>query len=317
MNNPTYRFIGAILAVVLLALCVMEGQVAWARINNDITTGSGGSSAGYPFALTGNATSTLTQFNGGVTAYASSTIGNGTQAGGLTVSGGATTTLDQYIAGQLRLAASGLANSGLTIKNIVIGGGGQNSLQGMAGIYVNPNSSNAEVTVENSSGVEGGLMSTSGNIYVGTWSNNALIFRANNGDRMRLSSAGGLGFGSVYSGLDPGANNVLIQGLTGIGTSSPFAKLSIQANNGDTNTVLFAIGSSTQSATTSLFLIDNQGNLTQSGPSTGSATKGTCFKAKNANANSFTFWYFPTAGAAPTYQTADCGGAGTTTITYQ
>ena len=46
----------------------------------------------YPFPITGNATSTLTQFNGGLTAFASSTIGNGTQIGGLTVSGGATTT---------------------------------------------------------------------------------------------------------------------------------------------------------------------------------------------------------------------------------
>jgi hypothetical protein len=102
MNNPTYRFIGAILAAVLLALCVMEGQVAWARINNDITTGSGsGSSVGYPFALTGNATSTLTQFNGGLTAYASSTIGNGNQNGGLTVNGGATTTANAYFASRI------------------------------------------------------------------------------------------------------------------------------------------------------------------------------------------------------------------------
>ncbi len=57
----------------------------------------GGSS--YPFPLTGNATSTLTQFNGGLTAYASSTIGNGTQTGGLTISGGATTTLAHYAGG--------------------------------------------------------------------------------------------------------------------------------------------------------------------------------------------------------------------------
>jgi hypothetical protein len=45
----------------------------------------------YPFSLSGNATSTLTQFNGGLTAFASSTIGNGTAAGGLTISGTATT----------------------------------------------------------------------------------------------------------------------------------------------------------------------------------------------------------------------------------
>lgn len=53
---------------------------------------SGGGGAPYPFPLTGNATSTLTQFNGGLTALASSTIGNGTATGGLTISGNATTT---------------------------------------------------------------------------------------------------------------------------------------------------------------------------------------------------------------------------------
>lgn len=56
--------------------------------DDDSSAGSGA----YPFAVAGNATSTLTQFNGGLTSYASTTIGNGTQAGGLTISGGATTT---------------------------------------------------------------------------------------------------------------------------------------------------------------------------------------------------------------------------------
>lgn len=55
-------------------------------------SGSSCSSSSYPFPLTGNATSTLTQFNNGLTAYATSTIGNGTQGGGLVINGGATTT---------------------------------------------------------------------------------------------------------------------------------------------------------------------------------------------------------------------------------
>jgi hypothetical protein len=57
--------------------------------------------AGYPFAIAGNATSTLTQFNGGLTAYASTTIGSGTQIGGLTISGGATTTGNAYFASRI------------------------------------------------------------------------------------------------------------------------------------------------------------------------------------------------------------------------
>jgi hypothetical protein len=315
MNNPTYRFIGAILAAVLLALCVMEGQVAWARINNDITTGSGGSSVGYPFALTGNATSTLTQFNGGITAFASSTIGNATQAAGLTISGGATTTGNQYVAGSLGVGTNAPVSSKVNINT-----SSQTALR-------IDDTQNDRYLDAFSGGTErfNILYTTAGNLELQSYGgakmvindqgNNVSIGTINNGSPLTIS--GGTSIGSAYSTLTAPTNGLIVQGSDGIGTSSPFAKLSIHANNGDTNIVLFAIGSSTQSATTTLFQIDNQGNFTESGPSTGSATKGTCFKAKNANANSFTFWYFPTAGAAPTYQTADCGGAGTTTITYQ
>lgn len=62
---------------------------------------SGGGSSVYPFTLTGNATSTKTQFNGGLTAFASSTIGDMTSTGGLTVSGNATTTGSAYFGGNL------------------------------------------------------------------------------------------------------------------------------------------------------------------------------------------------------------------------
>jgi fibronectin-binding autotransporter adhesin len=67
------------------------GAIIPAVAGTDYVTGASLTSA-YPFALTGNATSTLTQFNGGLTAFASSTIGNGNQNGGLTIFGGATTT---------------------------------------------------------------------------------------------------------------------------------------------------------------------------------------------------------------------------------
>ncbi|MDD2935014.1 MAG: tail fiber domain-containing protein, partial [Candidatus Pacebacteria bacterium] len=50
-------------------------------------------------------------------------------------------------------------------------------------------------------------------------------------------------------------------GNVGIGTTTPFAKLSIHANNGETNTTLFNIASSTASATTSLFAVLNNGNV--------------------------------------------------------
>ncbi|OHB19049.1 MAG: hypothetical protein A2854_00860 [Parcubacteria group bacterium RIFCSPHIGHO2_01_FULL_56_18] len=55
--------------------------------------------------------------------------------------------------------------------------------------------------------------------------------------------------------------------LLGIGTTTPWAKLSIHANNGETNETLFAIASSTASATTTLFSVDNTGLTTIGGSS--------------------------------------------------
>lgn len=66
----------------------------------------GGGVAAYPFGLAGNATSTKTQFNGGLTAYASSTLGGGGTQSGVTIFGNATTTGDTYLSGNLSLATN-------------------------------------------------------------------------------------------------------------------------------------------------------------------------------------------------------------------
>src|SRR3989344_3378073 len=50
-------------------------------------------------------------------------------------------------------------------------------------------------------------------------------------------------------------------GRVGIGTTSPCAKRSLHALNGETTTALFPIASSTASATTTLFVIDNRGKI--------------------------------------------------------
>src|SRR3989338_2044428 len=64
----------------------------------------------------------------------------------------------------------------------------------------------------------------------------------------------------IYNGSSVSAAPVLNSKL-GVGTSTPFAKLSIHAFNGETNTALFAVASSTASATTTLFVINNNGNV--------------------------------------------------------
>lgn len=50
-------------------------------------------------------------------------------------------------------------------------------------------------------------------------------------------------------------------GNLGVGTTTPFGKLSVHANNGETNTSLFNIGSSTATATSTLFNVMNTGNV--------------------------------------------------------
>ncbi|HVY72513.1 MAG TPA: immunoglobulin-like domain-containing protein [Candidatus Paceibacterota bacterium] len=75
--------------------------------------------ASYPFQQPGNATSTLVQFDAGLTAYASTTIGNGSAQGGLTVSGNSTTTGNAYFANNVSVGAlvlPALANALLSIN---------------------------------------------------------------------------------------------------------------------------------------------------------------------------------------------------------
>jgi hypothetical protein len=72
------------------------------------------------------------------------------------------------------------------------------------------------------------------------------------GNYTAVSSSNSLVIGSASSTY---AVNV------GIATSSPFAKFSIQANSADANTTLFAVASSTASATTTLMKLTNTGSL--------------------------------------------------------
>ncbi len=90
------------------------------------------------------------------------------------------------------------------------------------------------------------------------------LYTANGTPTFHLDTNGGVSLGAyaaTINGSVPPTNGLIVSGTTGIGSSSPFAKLSVHANNGDTATTLFAIGSSTQSATTTLFSISNTGNV--------------------------------------------------------
>lgn len=70
----------------------------------------------------------------------------------------------------------------------------------------------------------------------------------------------------VFAGYNLFTSNQDVTVLTpngnwGMGSSTPFAKLTVQANSGDTNSLVFSIASSTATATTSLFSVTNTGHI--------------------------------------------------------
>lgn len=84
----------------------------------------------------------------------------------------------------------------------------------------------------------------------------------------------------------PPASGLYSQGFGGFGTTTPFGRLSIHANAIDTNSrVLFAIGSSTATATTTLLIFDNNGIMTvpQSGSSFGNGNSGIAFTVQGGS----------------------------------
>jgi hypothetical protein len=223
-----------------------NGAVIAAIAGTDYVTGANLASA-YPFALAGNATSTLTQFNGGLTAFASSTIGAGGQATGLTISGGATTTGNAYFAGNVGIGTTTPASK-LDVY-------GTSHIYGIAS-FDGATYSALELQV---AGSHKAYISTANAVFTGGSANDLavdasagnLLFGAGDIERMRIQNS---------------------TGTVGIGTTSPFANLSVHANNGETNKVLFAIGSSTASATSTLFSVSNTGLITGGAFSFGSGT---------------------------------------------
>ncbi len=64
---------------------------------------------------------------------------------------------------------------------------------------------------------------------------------------------------TVFRILDNGT--AYFSGNVGVGTTTPFAKFAIHARSGETNTKVFEVASSTNAATSSLFYVDNVGNI--------------------------------------------------------
>jgi fibronectin-binding autotransporter adhesin len=106
---------------------------------------------------------------------------------------------------------------------------------------------------------------------------------------------------------DNAANGAFIiksnTGKVGVASTSPFANLSVHANNGSTNTTLFAIGSSTASATSTLFSVNNAGSIfTSLGTGLVKSTSGTLGLATAGTdyIASYDAWTHPAAGQSAT-----------------
>ncbi len=134
--------------------------------------------------------------------------------------------------------------------------------------------------------VNGDIRVEGGDIYGGHngAADQTLNLRGNDDVNIHLdddaATANNSGDFHIYDGADNTLVTLLETGNFGIGTTTPYAKLSIHANNGNTNKTLFAVASSTATATTTLFNINNTGVITSTaaGTSTFSNTiQSTCF----------------------------------------
>jgi len=163
--------------------------------------------------------------------------------------------------GDVLFFADGGSNISVGSGNVSSGGGsvafGRNNTAADAGYNIAFGSGN---TVTNSQSVGVGSNNTISGF-------GGLAFGAGNTASGTLSAVFG---NNIINGIDnslmlgPSDTSkltILSTQQAGFGTTSPFANFSVHANDGETNTTLFAIGSSTASATSTLFSVLNTGRV--------------------------------------------------------
>lgn len=144
----------------------------------------------------------------------------------------------------LGYAAGALFDNGADYNTLIGYNSGGEITTGANNILIGADSS-ASVTNDN-------LISGSNNIKIG-YNNSFPSATANN--QLNIANL-------IFGANVDGAAKTYSTGQLGIGSTSPMGRFTIQANNGDTNRVLFAIGSSTASATSTLFSVSNIGTTT-------------------------------------------------------
>ncbi len=215
-------------------------------------------------SIAANSTSTLIGFTQGIYALASSTIGDGTQTGGLTISGGATTTGQLTVSGTATSSIAGTLSLGSTTP---IGSNSRLFIQspssGSAFRIARATSAGSFIDVSlSSSGNTAATTITDGGSNTLTVAAGSAGISLNdaNASPVKIHTATALNTSSFTVGS---GTTTFVGGRVGVGTSSPFAKFSIHApSSGTYFSTIFAVASSSLAATTTVFSVDGLGATT-------------------------------------------------------
>ena len=202
-------------------------------------------------------------FKGGFLSMASSTIGNGAQVGGLTISGGATTTGNAYFAGKVGIGTTTPINALSVIGNESLAGILTiDALTGSADGILNINARNggaiapAQIDVNQLGGIA--LLPNSSGDHTVTIGHTSPI------NDNTLGVYGKASIGTTYYAVAAPTNGLLVQGNIGLGTTSPLARLDVAGTNNAT-VPLFQLSSVASFATTTEFIVNNNGSATLAG----------------------------------------------------
>ena len=196
--------------------------------NGNTTIGNNGS------VLTVNGSRSI--FSSGFSALASSTVGDGINA--LNLLGSATTT------GSLEV--QGAINETTTAKGVLLGYG--------------PSGDSPRILLGNGTAAQNWQIDNDLGAFRWFTPNNTAMSLSIGPNRLEVQGGVGIGLQFANNIISPPTNGLLVQGAVAIATTTPWGILSLAALSSNTSP-LVAISTSTASATTTVFLIDKNGNV--------------------------------------------------------
>ncbi len=218
-------------------------EVNGASLFRSIVTAYGAVTAPY-FSAT---SSTASTFTGGLLSLASTTIGGGSATTGLTISGGATTTGNAYFGGNVGIGVSPAYTLDVAGRGRFVGANGAVGAIGgedyVLSLQNNGNSSWLEILNQGGAGQ---------GVFFGVSDN-----RTANAFELWNYQAGPIDFFTSTDASD-GSNRLRIaaDGKVGIGTTSPWGKLSVAAAD-NASAPQFVVASSTSAS----FVVTSSGNV--------------------------------------------------------